>query len=202
MKRKIGMFFMVLGLLLMMGSAFLLWYNHSQATAAEQASAQLMPQIAQQIENNIQAEIQETVSVESFLDVTMAEAEIDGRMYIGYLSIPGLGLELPVMSGWDYPSLQIAPCRYSGTVKGNDLVLMAHNYEKHFGKIDQLNMEDMVLFTDIEGVTTRYAVAAVDVLAPSSVEEMTSGAFDLTLFTCTYGGKSRVTVYCDRIRDN
>lgn len=24
--------------------------------------------------------------------------------------------------------------------------------------------------------------------------------FELTLFTCTYGGKSRVTVYCDQIQ--
>ena len=29
---------------------------------------------------------------------------------------------------------------------------------------------------------------------------MTSGTFDLTLFTCTYGGQNRVTVYCDRLR--
>ena len=24
------------------------------------------------------------------------------------------------------------------------------------------------------------------------------GDFDLTLFTCTYGGESRVTIYCDK----
>ena len=28
---------------------------------------------------------------------------------------------------------------------------------------------------------------------------MTAGDFDLTLFTCTYGGKSRVTLRCDRV---
>ena len=37
-------------------------------------------------------------------------------------------------------------------------------------------------------------------LRPTAVEEMTSGTFDLTLFTCTYGGRSRITVYCDRLR--
>lgn len=36
----------------------------------------------------------------------------------------------------------------------------------------------------------------VDVLAPEAVEEMKDAGNDLTLFTCTYGGASRVTVRC------
>ena len=36
----------------------------------------------------------------------------------------------------------------------------------------------------------------VDVLAPEVVEEMKDAGNDLTLFTCTYGGASRVTVRC------
>lgn len=28
---------------------------------------------------------------------------------------------------------------------------------------------------------------------------MTSGDYPLTLFTCTYGGKSRITVRCDAV---
>lgn len=70
--------------------------------------------------------------------------------------------------------------------------------KKQLGNIDQLELGDAVLFTDMDGVTNGYEVVAVDILAPSAVEEMTSGAFDLTLFTCTYGGQNRVTVYCER----
>lgn len=201
MKQKIGKTFMLLGLLMLIGGAALLIYNHSQAMAAEHASALLLPQIAEEIRKSSteeQNDFQNDPVASIYTDVTMTEVEIDGHLYIGYLSIPVLELELPVMSGWDYPSLQIAPCRYSGTVKGKDLVLMAHNYDKHFGNIDQLESGDTVLFTDMDGVITEYEVAAVDVLAPSAVEEMTSGVFDLTLFTCTYGGQNRVTVYCDR----
>ena len=50
----------------------------------------------------------------------------------------------------------------------------------------------------MEGVTVDYSVVAIDVLGPMDVEEMTAGEYDLTLFTCTYGGKSRVTIRCDR----
>jgi sortase A len=41
-------------------------------------------------------------------------------------------------------------------------------------------------------------VAALDILESTAVETMTAGEFDLTLFTCTYDGKSRVTVYCNK----
>jgi sortase A len=128
----------------------------------------------------------------------MTEVEIDGYAYIGYLSIPNLGLELPVMSSWSYSQLRRAPCRYSGSVRGEDLVLMAHNYKNHFGRISRLNLNDSVSFTDMDGITTQYKVAALDILESTAVETMTAGEFDLTLFTCTYGGKSRVTVYCNK----
>jgi sortase A len=129
----------------------------------------------------------------------MTEVEIDGHTYIGYLSIPKLELELPIMADWSYPKLQISPCRYTGSVRGEDLVLMAHNYASHFGGLSKLSEGDSVIFTDMDGIITAYEVVAQDVLDPYAVEEMTSGDFDLTLFTCTYGGKSRVTVYCDRV---
>ena len=44
----------------------------------------------------------------------------------------------------------------------------------------------------------RYTVAELETLGKYDVEEMTSGDWDLTLFTCTYGGQSRVTVRCLR----
>ena len=49
----------------------------------------------------------------------------------------------------------------------------------------------------MEGEILAYQVAAVDVVPPNSVEEVTAGIFDLALVTCTYGGKTRVVVYCD-----
>ena len=127
----------------------------------------------------------------------MTEVEIDGNLYIGYLSIPALNMELPIMSDWSYAQLQIAPCRYHGSIRGEDLVLMAHNYRSHFGYINRLELGDQVIFTDMDGKTTVYTVVGQDILDPSAVEVITAGEYDLTLFTCTYGGASRITVYCD-----
>ena len=81
----------------------------------------------------------------------------------------------------------------------DDLVIMAHNYDRHFGSLSELRIGDRVSFTDMDAETTLYEVVALDVLAPTDIEVMTAGEYDLTLFTCTYGGKSRVTVRCNRI---
>lgn len=205
MRNKFGTLFMVLGALLILGSLGLFLRNESEAAAADQAAAVQLEQVVQQItqrQESIPTLPQENLNIPlEYLepeDLEMTEVEIDGHRYIGYLTLPGLELELPVMADWNYPQLRIAPCRYTGSVRGEDLVLMAHNYTRHFGGLSELSEGDSVIFTDMDGHVTLYEVIARDILAPTAVAEMTSGDFDLTLFTCTYGGKSRVTVYCNK----
>lgn len=195
---------LVLGTLLIIGSLVLFLRNRWEEKQAEEASAKLMAQMVLEIDiPEVEAtaplipDIPRQLMTEA--DLTMKEMVIDGNAYIGYLSIPGLQLDLPIMSDWSYEKLQVAPCRYYGSLRGDDLVLMAHNYAQHFGKISQLKEGDMAYFTDVDGLITEYTVVGQDILDPDAVEEMVSGDFDLTLFTCTYGGESRVTVYCEKV---
>ena len=116
--------------------------------------------------------------------------------YAGILSIPSLGLELPVQDEWSYPALRKTPCRYYGAAKAGDLVVFAHNYERHFGNIKDMETEDEVFFTDMDGQLHSYAVDEVMVISPYEAETMTAGEWDLILFTCTYGGENRVAVRC------
>lgn len=206
-KNRIANVLMVVGALLFLAGAGLFAWNQQQAQMADQASDQLLPAVMEAIaaqEETIASlpEMESTASTAApERDFSMTEVEMDGYAYIGYLSIPALELDLPVMAQWDYPRLRVAPCRYNGTTKGDDLVIVAHNYKRHFGKISTLNAGDTVLFTDMDGETTVYEVVALDVLSPTAVEEMIAGEYDLTLFTCTYGGKSRVTLRCDRVEN-
>ena len=135
---------------------------------------------------------------------TMATVEIDGNVYIGYISIPEIGIELPVLAEWSYPNLKIAPCRYVGNIYENDLILCAHNYATHFGKIGNLHTDDEIIFTDAAGKKHRYGVINIEQLPGTAVEEIQFGNaddWDLTLFTCTIGGQSRVTVRAVRIEE-
>lgn len=122
---------------------------------------------------------------------------VDGNEYIGKLYFPTLDLTLPVMADWDHDKLKIAPCRYSGTTDGN-LVIAGHNYRSHFGPINNLRPGDEVRFTDVNGQQFIYQVAETEVLQPTAIEEMTGGDWDLTLFTCTLSGQTRLTVRCTK----
>ena len=95
--------------------------------------------------------------------------------------------------------MKTAPCRFTGSAYTDDLVLMAHNYERHFGRLKDLGVGDAVRFTDMDQNVFSYRVEAVELLQAEDVENMTAGEWPLTLFTCTVGGAYRVTVRCERI---
>lgn len=201
MRHKLGIICITLGTALILSALALFLYNRRQDNAAGEASVNLLPQLLEQIREGERAPESDAPTNGPSLEeaFTMKEVVIDGYAYIGYLTIPALELELPILSSWDSKRLQIAPCRYTGTLKEGNLVLMAHNFKKHFGRLSQLTEGDSISFMDMDGTVTYYSVAAFDILDPYAVEEMTAGEYDLTLFTCTYGGQSRVTVYCDRV---
>lgn len=192
---------MALGAVLVAGALILFLTNRQEEINAEDFSRSLMPVLQQEIEAASPAETSpDNTPVELLTqeELVMTEKVIDGHAYIGYLTVEELNLELPVMSGWSYDDLQISPCRFSGTVRGEDLVIMAHNYENHFGRLSQLAEGSRVRFVDMDGNVWNYEVAATDVLAADAVEEMTAGEYDLTLFTCTSYRTHRVTVRCNK----
>lgn len=122
---------------------------------------------------------------------------VKGQPYMGILKIDSLGLELPINYKWSYPLLKQTPCRYSGTAETKDLILLAHNYARHFGNIKRLRADDLVIFIDASGKVYRYRVCEVEVLQPTAIADMENSGYHLTLFTCTIGGQSRVTVRCE-----
>ena len=126
----------------------------------------------------------------------MPAVEIEDHRYIGILSVPSLELELPVMESWSYPDLKLSPCRYTGSAYTGDMVICAHNYATHFGKLKYLREGEEIAFTDLDGNLFSYTVAQTDTLPPTALEELTGGGWDLTLFTCTVGGQARLAVRC------
>ena len=200
MSAKRGTFWINLGLLLVAAALFLVGYNLRTAKQAERTAEAVISQMCQALPT-APGESSPPTLPEYLKDPNreMPVQTIDGRDYIGVLSIPALELELPILSGCTYPNLKVAPCRYLGSAYNDSLVIAAHNYSTHFGRLSTLQDGDSVLFTDMEGTVFSYEVVALETLMPTAVEEMATGDWDLTLFTCTLGGQSRVTVRCARI---
>ncbi len=133
-------------------------------------------------------------------NMDMPEQKIDGIPYIGYLQIESLDLQLPIASKTTYPYLKKVPCRYEGSAYLDNLVIGAHNYTRHFGRIGKLSYGDKIVFTDMDGNQFSYEVATIEILQPTQVQDLCAGEWPLTLYTCTLGGKTRVVVRCEKIK--
>ena len=131
----------------------------------------------------------------------MPTVEADGERYVGTLEIPVLSLTLPVISEWSYPRLKKSPCRFSGSAYMDDLIIIAHNYQTHFGLLKKLLPGDEIIFTDMAGNAFHYQVAETEILRPTQIDHLTETDYPLTLLTCTVGGRTRVTVRCDRVEE-
>ena len=124
---------------------------------------------------------------------------IRGNDYVGVLIFPSLALSLPIMEDWSEDNSKVSPCKYSGSPQSGDFIIAGHNYKKHFGSLKKIAYDDTIWFADVSGLTYIYKVRAIEDLYPYQTDELKSGEWDLTLFTCTDSGKTRLTVRCKLI---
>ena len=166
MKANRGTVWINAGLLLIAAALFLSAYNERESHEARDSARQVIAQLCDALPTEAgDDEAEPTTLPESLPDVQreMPVKTINGRDYIGVLSIPSLELELPVISQWDYPALKVAPCRYSGSLYQDNLIICAHNYASHFGKLKELQPGDTVLFTDMDEHVVTFQVVEREV---------------------------------------
>ena len=182
------------GLLLIAAALALVAYNIADAQRAAKSAAQALEALEQASPAVSAAEPDAVPAYVADPDMEMPTVTVEGNDYIGQLDIDALGLSLPVISEWSYPALKVAPCRYTGSAYQDNMIIAAHNYSSHFGRLSQLSAGDAVRFTDVDGNVFTYTVSQIEDLPGTAIEEMQAGDWDLTLFTCTLGGRTRVTV--------
>ena len=198
MRKKRGTILIALGLLLLLGAAGLTLYNiHVEAQAGESAN-EISGELA-----TVLADVEQKPPVKSappdYLEETEEQTiELDGRYYLGLITFPTINLQLPVQHEWSYENLRISPCRMTGDILSENLVVLAHNYRTHFGPLlNNVGVGDEVSLMLVDGSVYVYKVAAKEVVAPTAVENVTGGDWPLTLFTCTLGGRTRMVLRCD-----
>lgn len=196
MRKWIGVICVFLGVVCILSSVGFIVYNRWEDESAEE--------IAQSLLKDVRSIIDEKTTGPDDMEKTpteMASITVDGYDCIGILSVPVLDLELPVLKNWSYAKLKKAPCHYYGTYYEKDFVIAAHNYKSHFGRLSELQPGDIVSFADVNGVAYYYEVVLLETLQKEATKEMITAGFDLSLYTCTPGGASRVTVRCNAIKD-
>ena len=129
-------------------------------------------------------------------DSSMAEKEYMGYAMIGTIRVPSVGIELPVLSSWSYELLNVAPCRYYGSLPGGNMVIMGHNYKSHFTPLHDATIGAEVIFEDVNGMKYHFRVAEIQQLHKNDGELLPSD-HPLILFTCTPGGQNRRVIRCE-----
>lgn len=206
-RRGSGLLCIAAGVLLLLGAIGLACYNVWDESRAAASAYNTMAALDEMIQPTAApapedyADLSGEVWIpDHILDPKMdlPTMEVNGKRYVGYLEIPALDLKLPVLEEWSYPNLKLSACRYTGSPYQDNMVIAAHNYTRHFGRLDNLVAGDEVHFIDVDGNVFVYHVLEQEQLAPRPVQAMLDGDWDLSLFTCTMTGQSRLTVRCLR----
>ena len=169
-----------------------LTHNVTEDYKVDESTKKIVSELKESVENDSNQQ-------NRYIDnpkMEMPIKQINGYDYIGYLRIKKLSLDLPIMNEWSYPLIRISPARFKGSIYENNMIILAHNYKAHFGYLYKLDRGDMVEFVDMDNNHFIYKVEEVEKINGDKMEELLSGVWDLTLFTCTLGGKSRVVVRC------
>lgn len=216
MRKIAGVIFVMLGAVLILSALLLFLHNEREEAMAGEAARSVMQELRTRIaETQTEATQKDLNSVQmpslsdpsdsvptpetegsDELAGTMATIQVAGYEYIGFLEIPALTLELPILADWDEARLKTAPCRHFGSADTDDLVIAGHNYKNHFGNLHKLRVGDIVTFTDTAGKVLLYSIGEIRTLDATAVEEVQQSDWPLILYTCTYTGKARLMVGC------
>lgn len=133
----------------------------------------------------------------------------DGTTYYteAILNIPSLGIEYPILSETSESLLKISLNKLWGpnVNEVGNYVIVGHNYKskKMFGKLSEINKDDIIKLTDLKGRTVQYSVYDKYVIEPTDVKctsQLTNGKREVTLITCTNAGKQRLVVKAREVR--
>lgn len=125
---------------------------------------------------------------------------------IGKIEIPKLKLKKYILSESNPKSLEVSVTKLCGPQINQigNFCIAGHNYNKVFGKIKYLEINDKIILTDVYGNSTLYQVYDNYKSSPKDVSclnQDTEGEKELTLITCTMGAVKRVIVKAVEVYD-
>lgn len=160
------------------------------------------------IEEIQEPEINESKILDEIIPQRILPTDIDGFEIIGKLEIPKINLSTYILSETNNESLDKSVTKLCGP-KINEVgnfCILGHNYNKSnmFGNLKKLEINDIIILTNIYGQQVQYIVYDIYKVYPNEVEclnQETYGNRDVTLITCTMGAIKRLVVKLTEVYD-
>ena len=129
------------------------------------------------------------------------DEQIEGHKVVGIIKIPKINLEYPILETTSKETLNLSITKFWGN-KVNEIgnvTFAGHNNLNGtmFGKIKNLETDDIIELTDIQNVTLKYKVFKKYVTDPNDITVILpeqEGVREITLITCTNGNKNRLII--------
>lgn len=191
-KQKLGAILVAVGLALVLCSLSIHLLQEQEEELAGQTAELLLEQLKNPVILPPEAPENTAPQQDPILPtVTYMDFEM-----IGSIRIPSLGMQLPVLNEWTDESLKAAPCRYQGSIDEGNMIIMGHNYRKHFRPLHDVKEGAEVIFENVLGKQYKFRVAEIEYLHRTQGEALPS-KYPLSVFTCTSGGLDRIILRCE-----
>ena len=188
-RQKRGMILLAVGLVLVLGGLGIHLMQLQEDAAAGKTATILLQQLDYKLLPTDEESPDPSLPGKKYMDYTL----------IGSIRIPSVEIQLPVLDQWNEDMLKVAPCRYAGSLSGNDMVIMGHNYKTHFNNLNKIKIGTEVEFENTTGKVFRYRVAKIEHLHSTEGEKLPTKEYPLTIFTCKPGGLDRIVVRCESL---
>lgn len=219
-KKKIYKFLFVLSLFMLLVLCFGYVYGEYDRNRDEKISKDILSFMKQEDDTTISSSenalvvllTQDTSDDGSVTDeqiksvaATKTYTAPDGSTYeaIGYVRIPKIGVDYPILEKSTVDLLKVSICKFHGANPNEvgNLCIAGHNYRnnKFFSKVPTLEIGDIVEIEDLSKKTIQYEVYDIHTVDPSDksdTTQYTNGRKEVTLITCTNDSKQRYIVKC------
>ena len=144
-------------------------------------------------------EPEETVTTKKGIEHTAPNGE--KYTVVAILNIPSLNINYTVLSDTSEELLKISLNKFWGPDANEvgNFVIAGHNYRNktYFGRLSEIEIDDIVELTDPTGRTLAYSVYDTYYVDPKDVSctsQLTNGKKEVTLITCSSDGSERLVV--------
>lgn len=175
MKKRPNLLFL-LGFILILASLALLLFSRFYAGHAKSGAENLTNQIESLLPPR-------TPGVpEEYTNPDMPVLQVEGQDFVALVDFPAYGVTLPVGSVWKAQTIYSYPCRFSGSVYSDTLVIGGMDQPGQFDFFTRMDQGDKICVTDMIGREFSFIVDRIDRSGSAEADRLDTDAYALEIF--------------------